>query len=187
MADRPQSPYDVLGLDAGAAPAEVRQAYLKLARRFHPDAHAGRSPAERAHAERRMRDVNAAWSELSDPARRRRLEQRAATERTERQPPAGHGWRPLASDDAWMDDFAAWRDDTDVLGPDPDPPGPDRPIRLLPVAFLLVGLACGLVGVVLDARPLLAAGFIGLALAGVLFLWLPFAELARTRHSDPDR
>ena len=35
--------------------------------------------------------------------------------------------------------------------------------------------------------PLLAAGFIGLALASVLFLWLPFAELARTRHSDPDR
>ncbi len=62
--------YDVLGVPTGADAAEIRRAYLVLARRFHPDAHSDRSPAERAHAERRMSDVNEAWADLSDARRR---------------------------------------------------------------------------------------------------------------------
>src|SRR3954451_13759441 len=50
------SPYDVLGVPPGASPAEIRRAYLRLARRHHPDA--GGNAAE-------MRRLNEAWAALS--------------------------------------------------------------------------------------------------------------------------
>lgn len=187
MAEPARTHYEVLGVPTGADPAEIRRAYVKLARRFHPDAHAGRSPAERAHADRRMRDVNEAWTALSDPERRRAYDARmvqARPPRPERQRPRGHGWRPRAEDDAWLDDYASWRAETDLLPP--DPPGPRRPVRLLPAAVLAAAGVAALFGLVLSARPLLA---LAIALAGIslsLFVWIPFAELARSRGHDPD-
>ncbi|HEV8298786.1 MAG TPA: J domain-containing protein [Acidimicrobiales bacterium] len=69
------SHYDTLGVQPEASAAELRAAYLALARQLHPDRHAGRSPADVARAERAMQDVNAAWSVLSDPASRRTYDQ----------------------------------------------------------------------------------------------------------------
>lgn len=177
--------YEVLGIGSGADPAEIRRAYVKQARRFHPDAHAGRSPAERAHAERRMRDVNEAWRVLSDPERRRVYDERrllAEPTRTSRPRPPGPGWRPRADDDGWMRDFAAWKEETDVLPP--DPPGERRPVRLLPAAILVAGAAVGLLGMILTARPLLALAFMLAGISLALWVWLPMAELARSRAGD---
>lgn len=53
------NPYEVLGVDPGATPDEVRRAYLALARRHHPDA-GGDAAA--------MRQVNEAWRSLSSRA-----------------------------------------------------------------------------------------------------------------------
>lgn len=187
MAERARTHYEVLGVPTGADPAEIRRAYLKLARRFHPDAHGGRSAAERAHADRRMRDVNVAWSALSDPARRRAYDARmvqARPRREERPRPPGHGWRPRPDDDGWMDDYGSWQAETDLLPP--DPPGPRKPVRLLPVAIGIAALSSAIFGLVLSARPLLA---LAIALAGIslsLFVWIPFAELARARNIDSD-
>lgn len=70
--------YDVLGV-AGDAPAEVvKRAYYERARMYHPDAHAASSPAVRAEAERTMQSLNAAWSVLREPARRRRYDRTLA-------------------------------------------------------------------------------------------------------------
>ena len=60
--------YDRLGVSPDATDAEVRQAWLRLARTHHPDAHA--DPAARAAAEVEMRAINEAWAVLGDPARR---------------------------------------------------------------------------------------------------------------------
>lgn len=49
-------------------------AYRALAGRLHPDRMVDGSPAERALAERRMREVNEAWQALQDPTRRRRYD-----------------------------------------------------------------------------------------------------------------
>jgi hypothetical protein len=50
------SPYEVLGVSPTATPAEIRRAYLTLARRHHPDA--GGDAAQ-------MRRLNEAWAALS--------------------------------------------------------------------------------------------------------------------------
>lgn len=182
-----RTPYEVLGVAVDADQATVRRAYLALARRFHPDAHADRSPAERSHAERRMREVNEAWAALSDPARRRAYDEEHApgTAGARSRPrPQGKGWTPRADDDAWMDDFESWRAETDVLPP--DRPGPRRPVRVLPAAILAAGGAVGLLGMVLTSRPLFAVAFALVLMSLALWIWLPMAELARSRAADPE-
>ena len=54
-----KDPYSALGLDPEAGPEDVARAYRELAKRFHPDRH----PGDR-RAQRRMAEINAAYSEL---------------------------------------------------------------------------------------------------------------------------
>lgn len=74
--------YQVLGVGPGASTDEVRRAHRQLARVLHPDRLGASSPAERTLAERRMREVNAAWTTLSDPARRQDYDRELAAART---------------------------------------------------------------------------------------------------------
>lgn len=64
------SHYDTLGVAEGAPAADLRRAYLDLARRLHPDGWIDAGTGERAEADRRMREVNEAWRVLGNPARR---------------------------------------------------------------------------------------------------------------------
>jgi hypothetical protein len=63
--------YEVLGVPPNASAQRVRAAHRQLAQLLHPDRQGSASAAERQLAERRMREVNAAWTVLSDPDRRR--------------------------------------------------------------------------------------------------------------------
>jgi len=67
--------YQVMGLSRGASQTEVRDAYKRLARTLHPDRYATGTPTEQAFAERRMREVNAAWAVLGNPEQRRRYDE----------------------------------------------------------------------------------------------------------------
>ncbi len=60
-----------MGIPDHAPAAEIRAAYIRLARTLHPDHHAESPPAERRIAERRMREVNAAWAVLGNEESRR--------------------------------------------------------------------------------------------------------------------
>jgi len=62
--------YQVLGVSRTAGAAEIRRSHRQLAQLLHPDRQGGVTTAEQRLAERRMREVNAAWTVLSDPARR---------------------------------------------------------------------------------------------------------------------
>jgi hypothetical protein len=72
--------YDTLGVPPGADHAAIRAAYLSMARVHHPDRHVDAPPAARARAARTMREVNAAWTVLSDPAARRGYDARLVAE-----------------------------------------------------------------------------------------------------------
>jgi hypothetical protein len=95
--------YDVLGMPPGASHADLRRAYLRAARRTHPDVHATADAATRRAAETQMRSLNEAWAVLSDAQRRRDYDrqladrQRAAAHRTAPPPPGYGGARPAAA------------------------------------------------------------------------------------------
>lgn len=56
--------YDSLGVAKAASADEIKKAYRRLARKYHPDV------SKEADAERRMREVNEAYAVLSDPEKR---------------------------------------------------------------------------------------------------------------------
>jgi len=75
MASEARTHYQVLGVPSAASPGKLRDAYLNLARLLHPDKHQDAGPAERRLAERRMREVNAAWAVLREPTTRATYDQ----------------------------------------------------------------------------------------------------------------
>ena len=71
--------YIVLGLAHGATESEIKRAYRRLARRFHPDI----NPGDRV-AEERFRQILEAYETLIDPQRRSRYDSgQASTPRDE--------------------------------------------------------------------------------------------------------
>ena len=71
--------YVVLGLSHGATEAEIKRAYRRLARRFHPDI----NPGDRTSAVR-FRQIVQAYETLMDPDRRSRYDSGAAQDDGER-------------------------------------------------------------------------------------------------------
>ena len=64
-----QDLYKVLGVDRKATPDEIKKAYRKLARQYHPD----RNPDDAA-AEERFKKISAAYDVLGDPDKRKQYD-----------------------------------------------------------------------------------------------------------------
>ncbi|MDH5576911.1 MAG: DnaJ domain-containing protein, partial [Betaproteobacteria bacterium] len=80
--------YGVLGVGRDAPADEIRKAFRKLARKYHPDV------SKEAGAEARMKEVNEAYAVLSDP------EKRAAYDQLGRGYQPGQEFRPPPDWDA---------------------------------------------------------------------------------------
>ena len=59
------SPYDVLGVSPQATSEEIRAAYQKLMREYHPDRVADLGSELRELAEKRSKEINAAYAALT--------------------------------------------------------------------------------------------------------------------------
>src|SRR5213592_4727154 len=62
--------YKILGVDKKATEKEIRQAYRKLARKYHPDV----NPGDKA-AEEKFKEINEANEVLSDPEKRKKYDE----------------------------------------------------------------------------------------------------------------
>lgn len=80
--------YKILGVDRNAEKDEIRKAYRKLARKFHPDVN------KSADAEQKYKDINEAYEVLKDPEKRRKYDTLGASwqEGDNFSPPPGPGY-----------------------------------------------------------------------------------------------
>ena len=88
--------YATLGVSKTATDKEIKQAFRKLARKYHPDVNPGDKGAEA-----RFKEVNEANEVLSDPEKRKKYDELGANWRAYENAPPGSGGGPF--------DFGGWQ------------------------------------------------------------------------------
>jgi len=70
-----QDYYDILGVSRTATDKEIKSAYRKLARKWHPDLHPGK---DKDAAEEKIKKINEAYEVLSDKEKREKYDRLGA-------------------------------------------------------------------------------------------------------------
>lgn len=176
--------YDHLGVTSDASQEEIKRAYHSLARRHHPDAHAGAEAAVLEEARRRMVVINGAWAVLGDPDRRRDYD--VAVERARAAGGETGGRQEARAYPEWFeaDGVAAPDLEEDVADADRRKSAGDL-VVFLPVG--LVGLAVGLFAfsVVSESPAMFGAAMALVPVALVAFLVTPLVVLLRGARARP--
>lgn len=179
----------MLGVARDASATTIRRRYLELARQYHPDVQRG---PDQVDAERRMREITAAWSVLGDAERRSRYDDDLARADA----PAGQPYvrrtpfRPYDADDP--DDDRDERFDAVRIGDDLTDESlgtgaaPPRVLTILPPALLVLGLAALSAGLVASFGPLLALGLVALVGAALSFVAAPVTAIFLSRRSEEE-
>src|SRR5271169_126042 len=79
--------YESLGVPRTASADEIKKAFRKLARQYHPDV-----AKDKKKAEEKFKEINEAYEVLSDPAKRKKYDELGANWKsgTEFRPPPGY-------------------------------------------------------------------------------------------------
>jgi curved DNA-binding protein CbpA len=93
------NPFNVLEIPPDATPEDIKAAYHRLAKRWHPDRYTG---AEKEEAESKFRELAEAFSMLKDPAKRLTLQQQMPKVQ-----PAGTEKEPESAQERTPEDWAA--------------------------------------------------------------------------------
>ena len=75
MATTPRDYYHILGVPRTASADDIKKAFRRLARQYHPDLHAG---AKKAEMEKKFKELNEAQEVLTDPDKRKKYDQYGA-------------------------------------------------------------------------------------------------------------
>lgn len=83
--------YGILGVDKNASADEIKSAYRRMAKKYHPDVYATASDKEKAEAEDKFKEVQHAYDVLSDPQKKAAYDQYGS----EDGPMGGGGFNPF--------------------------------------------------------------------------------------------
>ncbi len=75
MATTERDYYQILGIPRSASADDIKKAYRRLARQYHPDLHSG---GRKTEMERKFKELNEAHEVLSDPEKRKKYDQYGA-------------------------------------------------------------------------------------------------------------
>jgi DnaJ-class molecular chaperone len=75
MATTSRDYYQILGINRSASADDIKKAFRRLARQYHPDLHTG---AKKAEMEKKFKELNEAHEVLSDPDKRKKYDQYGA-------------------------------------------------------------------------------------------------------------
>ncbi|HZI34034.1 MAG TPA: DnaJ domain-containing protein, partial [Candidatus Binatia bacterium] len=80
--------YQILGVPRTASDAEIKKAFRKLAREYHPDV-----AKDKKKAEEKFKEINEAYEVLSDSSKRQKYDELGANWKSgaEFRPPPGYG------------------------------------------------------------------------------------------------
>ena len=71
--------YEILGLSREATPTQIREAYRRLAKQYHPDRFPRLSKTAKAYLQEKMLALNEAYRVLSEPEARAKYDQETGT------------------------------------------------------------------------------------------------------------
>ncbi len=78
--------YQILGIPRDASAADIKKAFRKLARKYHPDV-----ATDKSSAEQKFKDINEAYEVLGDPQKRQKYDQFGPGWQADAQPPPPYG------------------------------------------------------------------------------------------------
>lgn len=115
MAVQYQDYYQVLGVERNADAKQIKAAYRKLARKWHPDLHTGKKKEE---AEEKFKQINEAYEVLSDADKRAKYDRLGSNWRAGDQftpPPGSEGFYTYSTADFEPSDLGGFSSFFDVL------------------------------------------------------------------------
>ena len=100
--------YEILGVDKNASDDEIKAAYRRLAKKYHPDLYTTKPEAERKEAEEMFKKINHAYQVLSDPQKRAAYDQYGSEDGPQMGGDGGFGGGGFGFDDIFSNIFSTF-------------------------------------------------------------------------------